>query len=1036
MSDGPSRSVAAAIISILHRLPPVAVAAALAAGVPALLAPVSKAAAADAGGASEQAGPVQPATDVTAAPQVSAPTGNAEQIGQSTSLSEVVVTGTRFKTPNASSPAPITIVGGADLVHQGTAKVEDLIDSLPQANAGLMDSDNGAGVTPLTGTTTVDLRGLGSFKTLVLMNGRRINPGDSVQPSPDLHTIPEILLQRVEVETGGASSIYGSDAIAGVVNFVIDTHFVGTKLLLQGSGNYFDNGDRQIQAIDRASGVNPATGSVFDGRTVNIAAVHGFNFAGDAGHAEVYAGYRHNTDILTSSRDFSACTLTEVGSSFQCQLDGTTPVGQFVDAAGNSWARGPNATLHAFDPVADGYNPGPITMLRPDTRYQAGAFAQFKLNEHAEVYLEGTFTHDYTTVFYSGASGTSPPGTTPGNSFQVPCNDPLLSTDEVGTLCTANGLAPSDTATIGIGQRTMDLGPIEDSFRHTSSRLLIGVKGDITENWSYDGNVQVGKVNAHEEVFNDVSLTRMTNALDVVSINGAPTCASVVDGSDPSCVPYNVWGTGPISATALNYVRENGTQDGYAQQAVADIQAVGDLGAYGLKSPWATDTFGLAVGAEYRDQRISNQPDAAYLNGDLITMGTVHATLGTYHVSEAFTELKAPLVHGKPGVYDLNLDLSDRVAQYSPQGSVNAYSFDAVFAPIRQVRFRGSLSRAVRAPNGHELFLSEWLVQQQTPDPCAGRNPTATPAQCALLGVQSGQYGNIPASNTVNVIFGGSPNLKPEISRSITAGVVLTDFDWAPTLLVSADYWRIHVDKYIGAVAASTSLAGCMSTGAPVFCNLIVRDAQGSLSIGNSPTSSGHILAIDTNTGSYEESGIDLAGQYIIGRGAAAGTLSFTLNGSYQIDNTIAVVPGQPVVDCTALYGAGCTQVGPTSPIPKWRHSLRTTWTRGKYEASLNWRFIGAMDFEGTSVQYGPYLTSNPAFQIDSHVPNYSYFDLETAYNFTREVSLHLGVNNLLGRLPPIIGYQANPLLQNGNLLSGVYDPFGREVFVELSATL
>ncbi len=1035
MSDHPIRSVTAAISSILHGLPTAAAAAALAVGVPALLAPLGEAMAADATDAAGQAGPAQPAVDPAPQSADLAPAnGNApgSQIAQSTSLKEVVVTGTRFKTPNAASPAPITILGGADLLRQGTAKVEDLLDSLPQTNAGLMDSDNGAGVTPLTGTATVDLRGLGSFKTLVLMNGRRLTPGDATQPSPDLHTIPEILIQRVEVETGGASSIYGSDAIAGVVNFIVDTNFVGNKLLVQGSGNYDGNSDTQIQAIDRASGVNPPTHSVFDGATFNVSGVHGFNFAGDAGHMEVYAGYRHTAGVLTTSRDFSSCTLTETGPSFQCQLSGTTPAGQFVDAAGTSWALGPSATLHPFDPVADGYNPTPITMSRPDPRYQAGTFAQYKFNEHAQAYLEGTFTHDYTTVFYSGPSGTSPMGSTPGNSFSIPCGDPLLSANEVATLCTANGLAATDVASIGIGQATEGLGPLEDTFRHTSWRVLVGMKGDITANWTYDINTQYDKVNAHEKVVNDVSLSRVTNALDVVSANGTPTCTSVLDGSDPACVPYNLWGTGQVSPGALNYIREDGELNGYAKQIDANAQAVGDLGAYGVKSPWAIDSFGLAVGFEWREQRLDNVPNQAYLTGDLVTMGTVHPTLGTYHVAEAFSELKAPLVHGKPGIYDLNFDLSDRIAQYSPQGRVNAFGLEGSFAPIRQIRFRGGLNRAVRAPNGHELFLSEWLVQQQTQDPCAGATPTATPAQCALLGVKPGQYGNIPGSNTVNVIFGGNPQLKPEISHSITAGVVFTNIDWAPSLLVSVDYWHIKVDSFIGAVAASTSLGSCIATAAPVFCDNIVRDAQGSISIGNTATS-GHIIATDINTNSYEQSGVDVAGQYIARMGAA-GALTFTLNGSYQIDNTIAVVPGQPVVDCTGLFGAGCTQVGPTSPIPKWRHTLRTTWTRGRLEASLNWRFIGSMDFEGTSAAYGQYLTSNPAFPVDDRVPNYNYFDLDVGYDITPGVNLRLGVNNLLGKMPPIIGYQANPLLQNGNLLSGMYDPFGREIFAELSA--
>lgn len=1025
MSSHPNRSVTAAIASILHRLPPAAATAALAVGLP-LVAPLCDAAAANAADAAAQVGPAQAGTDPAAADNVAPP-----QIDQSTSLREVVVTGTRFKTPNASSPAPITIVGGADLLHQGTAKVEDLLDSLPQVNAGLMDSDNGVGVLPLTGTATVDLRGIGAFNTLVLMNGRRINPGDSINPSADLHTIPEILIKRVEVETGGASSIYGSDAISGVVNFVIDTHYVGTKLLMQGSGYYYGNGDTTVQSDIRSSGGSTPTGSVFDGGTFNIAGVEGFNFAGGAGHLEVYAGYRHNAGILASSRDFSSCPLTETGPfSLGCQFDGTTPAGQFVDAAGNSWALGTGGSLRPFNATTDGYNPAPVSLLRPDSRYEAGYFGQFRFNRHAEVYLEGTFTHDYTTVFYGGPSGTTPTGAGL-NTFGVPCNDPLLSSNEVATLCTANGVGATDVAQIGIGRRNVEAGALEDTFRHTSFRMLAGLKGEINANWTYDGNIQYGKVTAHEKVFNDVSAANVANALDVVSVGGTPTCASVVNGTDPSCVPYNIWGTGPVSAAAVNYITASGAQRGYAQQVVADLQAVGDLGAYGIKSPWARDTFGLAAGADYRDQRISNQPDQAYLTGDLTTQGGARVTLGTYHVSEAFVELKAPLVHGKPGVEDMSLDLSDRYAEYSPQGAANAYGFDVMYAPIRQVRFRGSYSRAIRAPNGHELFLAQSLQQVPILDPCAGPTPTASAAQCGYSGVTGAEYGHIPAATTINQITGGNPNIKPEKANTVTAGVVLTNFSWAPSLLFSVDYWRIKIDGYIGSVPTSLSLASCLSTGNPVFCQLIRRDSSGSLSVGNSLTTSGAVLQTGTNTGSYEESGLDLAGQYIL-RTRSAGVFTFTFNGSYQIDNTIDVLPGQPIFDCTGLYGPSCTGGGPTSPIPSWRHNLRTTWTRGQFQASLNWRFIGAMTFEGASSS--PALNGETVYPVDGHVPNYSYFDLDTGYDFTPHLHLHLGVNNLLGKQPPIIGFNSNPLLINGNLLAGVYDPFGREVFAELSA--
>src|SRR3984893_16685210 len=177
-------------------------------------------------------------------------------------LLEIVVVGSHFATPNASSTSPVMVVDAEEIKHQGTARAEDLLDNMPQLNAGLNNSSNGAGVSPVTGTATADLRGIGSFNTLVLMNSRRLNPGDSINPSPDLNAILTILVKRVEVLTGGASSIYGSDAISGVVNFVMDTEFTGAKLETEYGINRASNGSTDLQNVERMSGINPRTGTV------------------------------------------------------------------------------------------------------------------------------------------------------------------------------------------------------------------------------------------------------------------------------------------------------------------------------------------------------------------------------------------------------------------------------------------------------------------------------------------------------------------------------------------------------------------------------------------------------------------------------------------------------------------------------------------------------------------------------------------------------------------------------------------------------
>src|SRR6202051_2994132 len=222
------------------------------------------------------------------------------------SLEELVVVGSRLATTNAATISPVVTVDSEEFAHQGTTRAEDLLNSLPQLNSGLTESPNGAGVTPLTGTATADLRGIGSFNTLVLMNSRRLNPGDSINPSPDLNAIPTILIKRVEVLTGGASSIYGSDAISGVVNFVMDTEFTGAKLETEYGLNRASNDNTAIQNIVRSSGIEPRSGALYDGRNADVNGVFGTDLFGGDAHIVGYAGYRHNQGVYGSSRDFSA----------------------------------------------------------------------------------------------------------------------------------------------------------------------------------------------------------------------------------------------------------------------------------------------------------------------------------------------------------------------------------------------------------------------------------------------------------------------------------------------------------------------------------------------------------------------------------------------------------------------------------------------------------------------------------------------------------------------------------------------------------
>ena len=558
------------------------------------------------------------------------------------------------------------------------------------------------------------------------------------------------------------------------------------------------------------------------------------------------------------------------------------------------------------------------------------------------------------------------------------------------------------------------------------------MKGELSEPWSYDTSIVFGRVNAHETLANDISQTRLANALNVVNVGGVATCQSVVDNTDARCVPYNIYSVGGVTPAALAYITEGGSQSGFAKRTIVTGQLVGELGKYGVISPLASDGISVALGAEYRTESVRYTPDSAYSSGDLLVTGAAHPTEGTFHVSEVFAEFKVPLVQDQPFMKRLMLSASDRYAHYTPQGNVNAYGIGLEWAPIDPIHLRGSVSRAVRAPNAYELFTSQVLGQVNVTDPCAGV-PTATAAQCARTGVTAAQYGNIAAQSSINVLTGGNPKLKPETADSVTVGFVITPL---PNILFSTDYWRVKVKQYVGGLPGSFTLNTCLNTADPYYCGLVQRDASGSLSTGNG-TAAGRVIGTRFNTGSYGTSGIDLEGRYawnLESIGVRGSSLSFNFTGSVSLNNPINVTPGVSELDCTGLFGPNCSGAGPTSPVPRWRHRLRTTWDTGfGAELSLNWRHIGRLDSEFTSSNEN---LSNPGnvYAIDSHIPAYDYFDLDGSVEVTPHLTLRAGVNNLANRRPPVIGFTANPLLVNGNMAAGMYDVMGRYLFAGVTA--
>lgn len=939
-------------------------------------------------------------------------------------VEEVVVTGSRIPQINEKSANPISVLTGQEAKLQGATHVEDLLNTLPQVNAGL----NGGALGP-TGTATVDLRGFGAFRTLVLMNGRRLNPGDPINPSADLNSVPAALIKRVEVLTGGASSVYGSDAIAGVVNFVMDGGFTGLRLDAQYSLFQSGNSDSRLQDLARANGANPAHGNRYDGPTVDLSATFGADIAQGDGHVTGYLGYRRTRPILAANRDYSACNLIETATYFGCIRDDNTSPAQFQLSDGQALTldQATGNSLRPYDGATDGYNTaGPQNLQRSDTRYDAGLFADYRFSDAAKAYLEFQYTDDSTTAQYEPAS-------TALNTFGVNCNNPLLSAAEVGTFCTGFGLGPADTAQIVLGKRNVEGQPRSDAFHHKSYRFVLGLKGKIDDAWSYDVFGQYGLTRATVVSSNDLSLTKLGRALNVVSVGGVATCQSVVDATDPSCVPYNVFSIGGVTPAAVNYISGRGEQSGYASRAVLNGVLIGQLGRYGLKSPWSDEGVGVALGVEYRREALRNTPNAALTSGDLSVYGQQRPFGGAYTVSEVFGEAHVPLLEDKPFARKLSLDLSDRYAKYSLQGGVNAYKIGGDWTPTDGLRFRGSYSQAIRAPNGYELFKANTIAKFQGADPCAGATPTATLAQCQNSGLTAAQYGTLTDTGNFNFLTGGNRHLSPETANTFTIGAVLTPLA-IQNFSVSVDYWHIEVQHYDGQYAPNASLNNCINTGNPIFCALVQRDAGGSISLGNGITS-GRVIATNLNTGSFEESGVDFDSNYAFDLAdfnlPVPGRLSAHFVGSLALDNRIQPIPGGQTFDCTGLFGPTCTGEGPTSPIPKWRHQLRLTWAAPEvWQVSLNWRHIGRLKSElGSSYAH---LAGTP-FAVDSQIKPYDYFDLTTSIRVSSRVTMRAGMDNIFGRTPPVIGASANPLVLGGNMAASMYDTLGRYMFVSFT---
>jgi iron complex outermembrane recepter protein len=967
---------------------------------------------------------------------------------ESTEVQELVVTGSRIPQPNLTSVSPVTAVTNETIKVEGTTRVEDLLNALPQAFAGMgSEVSNGA-----SGIATVNLRGLGAVRTLVLIDGRRVVPGDPSSPLTDLNFIPASLVDRIDVVTGGASAVYGADAVAGVVNFIMMKNFEGVRLEAQVSGYHHKNDNDTIQGLVRGRNYALPNENVWDGAGIDLTAMIGVNSPDGRGNATVYATYRHTDPITQDKRDYSACSLNNSDAApagYLCGGSGTTAPTHiqsndlFNAGLPFDLIVGGNG-FRPYNSATDAFNFAPYNFYqRVDERFTFGAFAHYEINKAADVYTQLMFMDDRTR------SVVAPSGVF-GQTIAVPCSSPLLSPNQIATICTAAGLGPDDAASLVTYRRNIEGGGREDDLRHTDYRMVWGIRGDLGKGWNYDVYGQYSTVVFSEVFRNDLSVARVSAALDVVRdpTTGQPVCRNSLNPNTPvtlaGCVPYDIFGpTGP-SAAALAYVSVPGFSNGQTNEQVLSAQLTGDLGQYGIKSPMANDGVGIALGAEYRRESSEFFNDLEFSTGDLAGQGGPQVDVsGAFDVMEIFGELRIPIVQDVTFFKDLSFEGGYRYSDYSLAGTTSTYKLALNWAPVEDIRLRAGYNRAVRAPNIVELFTPQAIGNGLADDPCSGPTPVFTQAQCANTGVSASQYGRVPqnTANQYSALFGGNPNLSPETADSYTVGFVLT-----PTFLsgfsLSVDYFDIKVKDTISALNPSLILTNCAITADPTLCGLVRRaPTNGSLFTGG-----GNVEATNVNIGYLKTSGVDFEANYRLplanwgmeGIGGIALAFTGTWLDKLETDPGLAALGDNSEVlatsfDCAGLYGPNFCG----TPNPEWRHRLRVTWTTpvDGLSLSVNWRYFGAVQSENAGSD-NPYFDLTPIYNVDKKIPAQNYFDATVTWRVKENYTLRVGVNNLFDRDPPIIGSQSGgaSAFFNGNTFPVVYDALGRFLFMGITA--
>ena len=990
------------------------------------------------------------ATEVPAAAEAAAP--------------DVVVTGSRIARSGFDASTPVNVFNQQDIKLSGNLNIDKTLEQVPQVVASQL-----GGATSNTvpgGYADVNLRGFGSTRNLVLVNGRRFaifGPEQVV----DLNTIPSSLIARTEIVTGGSSAVYGSDAITGVINFIMREDFSGVE------------GRAQVN-VDRPTGTP----------TYNFDLTMGGNFAEGRGNLVVSGNYLNRGSITRGERGSFAylsladgCVAPGSGSAtrpgtpftpvagqsctggggqlgFIASGSGDIPNGRFsgIPAAG-----GPNAALNAAYAAAglsglssrgftfnsagtaarpaltpqDDFNLGPDNyLIQPQKRWMINSFGHYDFTDNITGYMELHYSHNEVNARLAPTNIGSPMLFNVNNPYLSPALQNVLGVldqSEAGNSIISAGTAtytnrPNDgLAQITAGRRYVEVGPRLASERRNVFRGAWGFRGglgDVSENFLSDLKYDVYYTYSRSE---DTLL--LQNALSRSRVQAAVLSQN---GAQPVC---DIFGA-QITEACAAAIRISATNTTVATQQVAQGSITGTL----FRLP--AGKVGFSSGFEWRKTDAVFSPDSFLASGDVAGFNPGLPTQGSVSVKEGFGEVRVPLIHDTPFIQNLTANAAFRYSDYDLKGIGGNWTYlgGLDWRVNRSIALRGQYQRAIRAPNVSELYGGVNRVTGVATDPCSNRGSAALQtasvrAVCQATGVPAANVftAAVQPNTIIPADFGGNPNLAAEKSDTYTAGVVFTPA-FAPRLLFSVDYFNIKLD------GAISSLGGGLQNTLNL-CYTVIQDASSPYcqAVQRNPTT-GEIndpyvaKILNANTGSLRTSGLDFAARYRFNLGfgfpGLGETSSIDLSSTFTWLNDFTSVPvaAFPNIQnhCEGSYGPTCGQ-----PLPIWRGTSRVTWETGPLSLSLRHRYIGPVTTDRYLVPLRQGSTATPALStlVYPKLPDRHYFDLSFSYDVAKTFQVFGGANNIFNQNPPITTQGPS-----ANTFSATYDVMGTEFFFGITA--